>query len=378
MATVYDQPKTTYSDTGPDIRVISDVINLIDPMDTPFIAAIGGLDAGRSKLKVNENGTKVEILEDEAESLLGTASHSTTIATTATNWTVVDASIFRDGMVVLMDAEYVVIKDADATANTVTVYARNYGGTNATHATNVSMEIVGMARLEGDDTDYGGLNALTIPYNYTGIFEDGLKITGTQDKIGQWGMPNLWEYQATKKLPRLLQLIEKSCFHGVRAAGTATTPRSFGGLGTFITNNTTSTSGAVNKMMVDDLAEAIYLDGGNPDLFVCNPGTARDLRGILDTSSFVNLTQDNNEFGMKSVQAINTQWGVMKIVQSRFCPVSKAWMLDSRKVGLYTLRPFGWKPMGDTGDSRKGLLVGEVTLLVANDKAHGIMTGITT
>jgi hypothetical protein len=52
-------------------------------------------------------------------------------------------------------------------------------------------------------------------------------------------------------------------------------------------------------------------------------------------------------------------------------------MLDSRKVGFYTLRPFFQKALAVTGDSQKGEVVGEYSLLVANDKAHGYIYGIT-
>ena len=46
---VYDQQKTSYSDTTNQVRVISNVIQLIDPVDTPLIAAVGGLDSARNK-----------------------------------------------------------------------------------------------------------------------------------------------------------------------------------------------------------------------------------------------------------------------------------------------------------------------------------------
>ena len=53
---VYDQQVTTYSDTTPHIRIVNDVISLIDPVDTPLLVAIGGLDAARSKFKIRGNG----------------------------------------------------------------------------------------------------------------------------------------------------------------------------------------------------------------------------------------------------------------------------------------------------------------------------------
>lgn len=66
--TVIDQPKTVYSDTTAQARAISDVISMIDPRDTPLVAKLG-LDGAREKFKVQQNGYKIEILEDELDPL---------------------------------------------------------------------------------------------------------------------------------------------------------------------------------------------------------------------------------------------------------------------------------------------------------------------
>lgn len=50
---VFDQMVTTYSDTTPQKRAITDVISLIDPTDTPLIASLGGLDGAASKFRLN-------------------------------------------------------------------------------------------------------------------------------------------------------------------------------------------------------------------------------------------------------------------------------------------------------------------------------------
>ena len=373
----YDQPKNTYSDTTNAVRIINDVIKLIDPVQTPLIAALGGLDSARGKFEVRGNGTKVEWLEDAYAPLSDVAAQGTTITTNTTTLTVTDASIFQDGHVIKIDSEYMVVSAVDATNNTISVYSRSYGGTNATHATTSTIYIVGMARLEGDDADYVGLQQVSAPYNYTSIFQKALKITGTEDVIDEYGYEDAFAYQANKALPELLRLVESQMFEGVRAVGTATTPRSFGGLGTFITNNTVDAGGAIAKTDVDNLAEAIRLDGGMPDLFVCNPAVANDLRALLDSSSFVRLTQENDVFGMSAIDTIRTQYGNLRMVESLWCPVARAYMLDSSRVGLYTLRPFGWHELAKTGDSRKAEVVGELSLLVANDKGHGYISGIT-
>jgi len=375
---VYDQIVTTYSDTTPHVRVISDVISMIDPADTPSLLALGGLDSARSKFRIRQNGYKIEILEDELDPLTTTANHTTTIATDATNFPVADASIFQDGHVILVDSEYMVVKAADTSGDTITVYARNYGGTNATHLSTSAIEIVGMARLEGDDTDYGPVVDVTAPYNYTSIFQKALNVSGTQRVIDQYGKgSDELMYQTGKALPHLLRLVDKAIFHGIRAAGSASAPRSFGGLATFVTNNSTNAGGTIVKADIDYVMEQVYIDGGNPDLLICHPSVANDVRDLLDTSAYVRLDLTNDLLGMAAIERVQTQYGSLSMVMDRFCPLSKAWILDSRKVGLYQLRPFAWHDIAKAGDSDKSEVVGEFSLLVANDAAHGLIYGIT-
>ena len=373
--TVYDQPITSYSDTTPHVRAIADVIKLIDPVDTPLIAALGGLDTARNKFEVRQNSYKVEILEDEYDPLTTTAAHGSTILTTDTVFTVADGSIFQDGHVIKIDDEYMVVKSIST--NDVTVYSRSYGGTNATHTGSVAIEIVGMARLEGDDADYGPIVDITAPYNYTSIFQKAIQVSGTQQVIDQYGIDDEFAYQSAKAVPHLLRLVEKMAFHGIRAAGSASAPRSAGGMLTFITDNSVNAGGAIAKSDIDNLAEYIVLDGGNPDLLVLNPAVANDVRALIDSSSFVRVDQENTMFGMLPITRVATQYGLLRMVESRWCPTANVFILDSAKVGFYTLRPFASKALAVSGDSVKGEVVGEFSLLVANDKAHGWIYGVT-
>jgi len=373
---VYDMPQTTYSDLTPQIRVISNIIQFIDPRDTPLLNVLGGLDAARSKFKVGQNGTKIEILEDEYEPVAGAL--TVTMTTNATQFTAADASIFQDGSVILIDAEYMVVKAVNTTTNICDVYARDYGGTNAAHTTTSVITIVGMARLEGDDADYCAITDITAPFNYTSIFQKAINVSGTQQVIDQYGISNAYAYQAAKKIPELLRLVERMIFHGVRQIGTAILPRSAGGLGTFITDNTVAITTTLTKVAVDSLMEAIMLDGGNPDYITVHPSVANDIKALIDTSSFVRTALEDNQLGTAPAKRISTQYGDLTILMDRWQPTGTAYIIDSSKIGLYTLRPFGWKPLAVTGDSKKGEVVGEFSLLVANDKAHGKITGITT
>lgn len=375
--TIYDSPKTVYSDPTAQVRAISDVISMIDPRDTPLLSRLG-LDSAREKFKINQQGYKIELLEDELDPLETTANNGGTIGDSDLSFTVTDASVFQDGHVILIDDEYMVVSAVNTSTNALTVYSRAYGGTNATHATGATIQIVGMARLEGDDADYGALTDIAAPYNYTSIFQKAVQVSGTLQAISQHGVDDEYMYQANKAVPHLLRLVERAAFHGVRAVGSATAPRSMGGLGTFISANTVDVSGAITKAAVDLLMEEIIMDGGYPDLLVMNPRIANDLRGLLDNSSFVRVSQDENKLGVDAIERVMTQYGELELVMDRWCPTDTAYILQSDKIGFFTLRPFETYELARTGDSLKGEVVGEFSMLLANEAAHGMLTGITT
>ena len=370
-----DQPVTTYSDTAAQQRVISDWIFNIDPMDTPVIARLGMNAKEKFKLIAasrEANNTKIELLEDTYEPLTTTANNNTTISTTTLSFTVTDASLFNPGDIILLDAEYMVVADGgvNITTNVITVDSRTYGGTRATHAVGATITFVGSARVEGDDADYPGLTSLTNVYNYTSIFQKGIKVTGSEDQMAQYGKPaGEYDYQMNKVIPELTRRIERAFFHSQRRIGTATQARSMGGIGTYVTNvpSGSSISTTITKDAVEAAALALYNNGAHPDMLILPPGGAANLRAILNTSSFVNITQENTMFGMRSITRINTQFFEnIELLPSRHCPPKQAWLVDSSKIGLYPYRDFFEQPVARTGDSRKGEVIGEFSMLVAN------------
>ena len=376
---VIDQPKTVYSDSTTQARAISDVVSMIDPRDTPLLARLG-LDSAREKFNLRLNGYKIELLEDALDPLEDAVNDgSGWDNSSTTSLAVDDASKFQDGHVILVEDEKMVVKAVDTANDTVDVYGRGFGGTNpATHADDTVITIVGMARLEGDDADYGALTDITAPYNYTSIFQKAIKVSGTMQAITQYGVDDEFMYQANKAVPHLLRLVERMAFYGERVEGSATGPRSAGGLGTFITDNTVSAGGAIAKADVDSLMEEIIMDGGYPDLLVMNPRVANDLRGLLDTSSFIRVGQNENKLGLDAIERVVTQYGELELVMDRWCPTGTAYILQSDKVGFFALRPMTAYQLAKVGDSIRGEVVGEFSLLVANDQAHGMITGITT
>jgi hypothetical protein len=191
-------------------------------------------------------------------------------------------------------------------------------------------------------------------------------------------MGDSFSYQASKVLPEMFRWVELALFHSPKYVGSASVPRSMGKVGSFVGSNTVAAGGAIAKSDIDNLSEAIYLDGGSPDQLWLHPSVVNDLKALLDSSSFLRITLDEGSIlGTRPMRGISTQYGDLMIVSSRFQPLATGYAISSDKVGLYELRPFAWHELAKTGDSKKGEMIGELSLLVANNEAHGTITGIT-
>jgi hypothetical protein len=146
-----------------------------------------------------------------------------------------------------------------------------------------------------------------------------------------------------------------------------------GGVGTYVTANSSSLTTTITKAAYDAVAKAVYDDGGVVDLLIIGTGGANTLHNLLDSSSFIRVGQENTMFGMKPIARLNTQFSEnVELLMSRHCPAKKAYALDSSKLGFYTYRPFGEYDVARSGDSMKRELLGEFSLLVSNGSlGHG-------
>lgn len=366
-------PLTTYSDTTPQKRIITDVISLIDPADTPFIEALGGLDGASSKFQfVNGAGTKMEWLEDTLTPLSGTLANAATIASTDTTLTVADPNMVQEGHVLLIDSEYVWVSAKSGSDLTIT---RAYAGTAATHASLASFTVKGMARLEGDDSDDLGFTDRTTNYNYTQILHQEVRASRTQRQISQYGISDEFEYQAKKVVPSLVRLLEIGLIHGQRKQGSATTPRAFGGLLTFITDNLVSGATLAQSQFEAAVMSAFQDGGSGPWLAQVSPTNFQKIKNFYDSSAYLRIDRTESTVGMV-IKDIITPFGQVTLVMDRWASDSYIPIVDPKHAGFKTFYPFTMEMLSKTGDADKGEVVGEFTLCVRQDKAHSVLTNV--
>jgi len=371
---VFDSPVSTYSDTTPHRRQITDAISLIDPADTPAIEQLGGLDGASGKFTfVNGPHTLMEWLEDTLSPLTDQLDGSLTSVATAV--TVDDASKFQEGHILLISTEQVWVSAVAVSTDILTV-TRAYGGTQVTLADNLAVEIIGMARLEGDESDDIAFTDRTVGMNYTQIYHKEVKASRTVGKLAQYGIAGEFDYQASKAVPELGRLIEKQLYRGARKAGSATTPRAMGGFGTFITDNSINAGGAVTQADIEDALELAYADGGfGPFQAFVSPANKQVIKNIYDSTSFLRVDRTERTIGM-NIESIETPFGTVDLVMDRWAPNGSIYIVDPTNAGMVTYDPFFQEPLSQGGDYVKGEVIGEFSLAIRQDKSHAVITGI--
>jgi len=369
---ITDAPITTYSDTTPQKRVISDVVSIIDPMDTPVVKYFG-LEGDPSKFRlVNFPGTKIEWLTDDYAAL--TDSLATTCGSTVTTFAVSDGTKFKKGHVLEVDTEEMWV--SSVSTNTLTV-TRGYGSTTkATHAKSATVTIVSMARLEGASSDDDYKTDVLAPYNYSQIFHAGIKVARSQNIISQYGIAREFDYQAAKKVPELTRLIESTFFTGKRNSGSATAPRSMGGIEAFATVSTASKGGAaLDREDIESRVQDIWERGGTPDLIICHGWVKRKISGLYESSV---RTERDDDHGGVIINFVDTEFGTLKVLMSRWCPKTKLYICSSEHIGFVAIDPFFQEPLSKDGDYERGQVVGEYSLVIRHPGAHSYISSIST
>jgi len=114
---------------------------------------------------------------------------------------------------------------------------------------------------------------------------------------------------------------------------------------------------------------------GNVDLIVVGGLEKRYINTFITATRQYTPMSDTFRDG---VQVYESDFGVCRIVMSRWVPTGTVLLLDSSRIEVMSLsgRSFHYKPLASTGDRDSGQLVGEYTLELRNENAHGVIQGL--
>jgi len=359
---------------------VSDLVGISSPYETPLLDALG--DAARPA-----RSTVHEWLEDALLPNTDTINDSTyTNNLTDTQFDVTNVGRFRVGDLVqpVGGAEVMLVTAVDAVNSRLTV-VRSYGGTAAYPLANaVALKILGNAALEGDDAAAARFTTRARKTNYTQIFSSTVEVSGSELAVRQIGVADELDYQKQQRTRELLRDLENCVINGVAPAanqqGSATVRRTMGGIFSFVATNRFlpglggfPDDDALSERQLNAALRGIWeSSSGRVDLVVVSGQEKRSINQFVGSNR--RFTAEGETY-KDLVSVYESDFGVCRIVMSRWMPAGKVLLLDSSRIEVLPLsgRSFQYKPLGASGDKENGQVIGEYTLELRNETAHGVI-----
>ena len=377
--------KATYSAGAslPEIAEdVSDLVGIVSPFETPLLDAIGDP-------QVEARSTHHEWLEDTLLPNTDTVTTTPTNPQTDTEIEVDHPDRFRVGdQVRCGDSEELLLVTAVG-SSTITV-TRGYGGTTAEDiAAGDTMHILGNASLEGQDADAARFTARTRRSNWTQIFSKTVLVSGSELAVRHLGLADEVDFQKAKALRELLRDLENTILGGISPEadqiGSETVRRTMNGILPQLATNrfVPGTGGFPSGNDLDEakLNTALRLiweqSSGQVDLIAVN-GYQKRIISQFGAGSRA-YAPDDPRF-TSQVAIYESDFGVQRVVLSRWVPRDAVVLLDSSRIQILPLagRSFHYRPLAVTGDFEKGQVLGEYTLELRNEAAHGVIRGLDT
>jgi len=383
--------KATYA-AGADLPEImedvSDLISIVSPYETPLLDHLG--DPARSALSTIHEWVEDALLPNTD------AVNQTTFtpnAQDATSVTVNNGSRFQVGDLVRPGNASEIMQVTAVATNTLTV-VRRYGGTPASNLSNgLKLTIVGNAALEGGDAPASRFTSRSRRQNYTQIFAASVEVSGSMRAARVYGASDELDFQKQERMRELLRDLENTVINGTAPSstpqGSASVRRSMNGVIRQVSTNqfvpgqngfpSGGGSGAdLNDVVLNAALRTVWeQSAGRIDTIVCGGMQKRRINQLI-SSARAYAPEDTKLRDLVSVY--ESDFGVCKVIVSRWVPADTVLFLDSSRIEVMPLRgrSFAYQAMGAQGDRATGMVVGEYTLEFRNENAHGLVRGLST
>ncbi|MDD3118129.1 MAG: DUF5309 family protein [Victivallales bacterium] len=317
---------------------------------------------------------KHEWLEDQiaGRSLSATAVDADTVTASAA-----DVAKLKVGTLLTVKDDTVLFRVeslASATTFTVALVAANGSATTAVTAgkvLNIAGTPVKEGSANGDGDDAGHLSGSD--YNYTQIFRKDIVLSGSALAISLNGsVDNQINRQTRIALSELTRDLNRLALFGRRVQPSAAAKGECGGLYCFGTQagglSINAADNTFDSFLINDAAQAVLGEGGNPSQILCSPGQARVLSN--EYKDQLRIVREDQMRGAYVAVIVNEITGrTMTITADPDLPDTEAWIND---VGGFELCPLKDRGITDEDTTPKGFdgikrsALGELTLSFKN------------
>ncbi len=378
--------KATYSAgaTLPELAEdVSDLIGIISPHETPLLDILG--DPLRAATSTHHEWFEDELLPNR-DSI---ADSSIADPLNDTSFEAANGSRFRIGDQIQIVGSEELILVLGVGGDTLTVERGYAGTTNENLVDGQVINILGNAALEGASKPNTRFTNRIRTGNYTQIFTNAVEVSGTDIAASQLGLADEMDYQKQQRLRELIRDLENTVINGGQPEsdqqGSGSVRRSMKGIIQHLSSNVWHsgdsgfpTGGDLDEAAINQMLRQIWENSnGNVDLIVVNGFQKRKINTF--TADSRSYTANDTKF-TNMISIYESDFGVCRIVTNRWIPQDAALFLDSSRINVLPLsgRSFHFKPLASTGDYESGELIGEYTLELKNEAAHGLIRDLAT
>lgn len=352
---------------------VSDIIGMIAPSESPLLDVLG--DATEPATNVYH-----EWLEEDLNPNTIIASSTTIVTTdTAAAFHYKGLPVSRSlqvGAILKSNVTGEVIQLTGLTGNTLT-FDRGFGGTTRGAITiGDSFFVISDAALEGSDVSTDISQPRPRKGNYTQIFKKDVIVSGTQQAVSHIGVTNEMDHQKMMRAREAVRDLEKAVINGILSGntiGTASLFRTMRGIWSYIqtnvTNLATTTLNTLTPVVLNNVISAPWGNGATDlDLVVVDPRYKTIIDGWNETKQ--QIIQNTPQGYVRRVTFFEGTYGQHQILLDRWMPSNSLMVISTNRIKVVPMatRSFNFVQTAKTGDSEKGMVLGEYTLELKNEE----------
>lgn len=260
------------------------------------------------------------------------------------------------------------------------------------------------AQIEGDDAANEAQDTPVQIGNYQQILRKVIGVAGTTEAVNFAGRKSEQARllaKRSKEIKRDWEAIALSNQAG--AVGSASVARTLAAMGSWVRTNVPTTLGAgganpvvptivpaagrtdgtpraFTEALLKEVLQKMYTNGAEVEgatvmTGVSNKAVASGFAGIATKTYYMQAAKPGVTVGAADVYV--SDYGTVTFMANRFQRARDAWILDFSMLKKMYLRRFSVQNLAKTGDSEKKMLIGEVTLKMQNELAHGLVPDLT-
>lgn len=261
---------------------------------------------------------------------------------------------------------------------------------------------------EGNSWTFSAVTPTVRVGNYCQISEKTLQITNTQEVVAKAGRKSEVARELSKKgleLKTDKEVIILSNQASSAGSGNGATNRKLGGMRAWLASNddlgaggasggfntstgivdaaTNGTQRAFTKTLLDNVIRATFVNGGNPRRIVLSPYNKGVFSGFMADAAVAQQRYAAPKKGATEIVAAadvyHSDFGSLVVEPDRqmarvgASACRNVFLLDPTMAAVGVLRPEQQRKPETTSDSEQRVLNTEYTLVVKNEKAHGVI-----